>query len=144
MRTRLLLFAVFSFFTATVAYGQLPANELEGTWEMVSQKLVYPDSVVDRSEQVAYTTKTLNSTHFAFGRQTQEEEIFAGGGRYSYDGETYTEHITWHSAAGLAGQAITFDARVEGDTWYHTGEIGDFVLEEVWQRIDPKAATASN
>lgn len=136
MRSRSLLLLVVSLFAATAVLGQLPANELEGTWVLVSQTAIYPDSTVDRTDQIAHTTKILNSTHFAFGRQIADEEIIAGGGTYTYDGDTYTEHIEYHSAAGLAGQSITFSARLEGDLWYHVGDLGDFALEEVWERVD--------
>ena len=127
---------VFAFlFLLSAAYAQLPANVLEGTWEMVSQKLVYPDSTVDRTAQTPYTLKILNSTHWAFGRHLQDgEEVFAGGGWYEFDGDTYTEHIIYHSG-GLAGQSVPFDARVEGDTWHHSGDLGDFIIEEVWRRV---------
>lgn len=115
--------------------GQLPANELEGTWEMVSQMLIYPDSTVDRTAQTPYTIKILNSTHWAFGRQLVDgEEVFAGGGWYEFDGETYTEHIVYHSG-GLAGQSVNFEARIDGDTWHHRGNLGEFVIEEVWTRM---------
>lgn len=130
------LLSVCAFlFAFSAAYGQLPSNALEGTWEMVSQKLIYPDSTVDRTDQTAYTLKILNSTHWAFGRQLQDnEEVFAGGGWYEFDGTTYTEHIVYHSG-GLAGQSVEFDASVEGDSWRHSGDLGDFVIEEVWRRI---------
>lgn len=131
--------ALFAFlFSFSAAYGQLPANELEGTWEMVSQKLIYPDSTVDRTDQTPYTLKILNSTHWAFGRHLHDdEEVFAGGGWYEFDGETYTEHIIYHSG-GLAGQSVPFDARIDGDTWHHSGDLGDFVIEEVWRRVSPE------
>ena len=132
---RPVLIGMVVLFAASGARAQLPATPLEGSWEMVSQRVVYPDSTVDRTDQIPYTIKILNSTHFAFGRQILDEEVFAGGGTYSFDGETYTEHITWHSSAGLAGQAISFEARVDGDTWHHVGHILDFRLEEVWQRV---------
>ena len=135
---RHLLTTLAFFFAFSAAYGQLPSNVLEGTWEMVSQKLIYPDSTVDRTAQTPYTLKILNSTHWAFGRHLQdEEEIFAGGGWYEFDGETYTEHIIYHSG-GLAGQSVPFDARIDGDTWHHSGDLGDFVIEEVWRRVRSK------
>ena len=134
---RAVFIGIVSLFAVSGALGQLPANPLEGTWEMVSQHSVYPDSTVDRTHQIPYTIKILNSTHFAFGRQILDEEVFAGGGTYTFDGDTYTEHITWHSSAGLAGQSVVFEARIEGDTWYHVGHILDFRLEEVWKRSDP-------
>lgn len=135
MRISILLF-VFLFYSAPQVLGQQPSNVFEGTWEIVSQKLVYPDSTVDRTDQVPHTLKILNATHFAFGRQMGEEEVYAGGGTYTIDGETYTEHIEFHSAGALVGQSVTFDARIEDDLWHHSGQIDDFVLEEVWRRVD--------
>lgn len=121
--------------------AQLPSSDLEGTWEMVSQELVYPDSVVDQTDEWGPGYKILNSTHFAWGRETKNgEEVLAGGGRYEYDAEedVYIEHIEYHSDPALVGIQIEFTARVEGDTWYHIGELQSYKLREVWQRVDPE------
>ena len=134
---RPLLSILAVLFACSAANGQMPANVLEGTWEMISQKLIYPDTTLDRTEQTAYTLKILNSTHWAFGRQLQDgQEVFAGGGWYEFDGDTYTEHIVYHSG-GLEGQSVRFDAEVDGDTWRHYGDVGDFIIEEVWRRVRP-------
>jgi hypothetical protein len=124
------------------ARAQLPSNELEGTWKMVSQELVYPDSVVDRSDHWGSNYKILNSTHFAWGRETRDSTaVLAGGGTYEYYPERnlYVEHIQYHSDPAFAGQTLRFTARVEGDTWYHIGDLGNFKLREVWKRVDPEA-----
>ncbi len=124
------------------AWGQLPANELEGTWKMVSRELVYPDSVIDQSGNWGPGFKILNSTHFAWGRETKDgSQVLAGGGWYEYYPEknVYIEHIQYHSETAFAGQTIRFTARVEEDTWYHIGELGDFKLREVWKRVDPQS-----
>ena len=124
------------------ARGQLPSNELEGTWKMVSQELVYPDSVVDQSDHWGTNYKILNSTHFAWGRETRDSsEVLAGGGTYEYYPErnVYIEHVQYHSDPAFAGQTLKFTARVEGDTWYHIGDLGNFKLREVWERVDPEA-----
>jgi len=123
------------------AVGQLPSNELEGTWRMVSQELVYPDSVVDQSDQWGPGYKILNSTHFAWGRETEDgETVLAGGGRYEYypERDVYIEHIEYHSDPGFSGTTLRFEARVEGDTWYHIGDVGNYKLREVWERVDPE------
>ena len=126
------------------AIAQMPANELEGTWEMVKQERVYPDSTVDYSSQWdGPNYKILNSTHFAWGRETQDgEDVLAGGGRYEYypQKEVYVEHIEYHSDPGFVGQTIQFTARVDGDTWYHIGDVGAYKLREVWKRVDPEEA----
>ena len=124
------------------ARGQLPSNELEGTWKMVSQELVYPDSVVDQSDHWGTNYKILNSTHFAWGRETRDSsEVLAGGGTYEYypERDVYVEHVQYHSDPAFAGQTLRFTARVEGDTWYHIGDLGNFKLREVWERVDPEA-----
>lgn len=126
---------------AAGAWGQVPANELEGTWRMVSQERVYPDSVVDYSDNWGPGYKILNSTHFAWGRETEDgSEVLAGGGWYEYkpEEEVYIEHIEYHSDPGFAGQELEFTARVEGDTWYHIGDLGNYELREVWERVDPE------
>lgn len=128
---------------ASGAVAQLPSNELEGTWKMVRQELVYPDSVVDQSDQWGPGYKILNSTHFAWGRETQDgEDVLAGGGRYEYHPEKdiYVEHVEYHSDPAFAGQTLQFEARVEGDTWYHVGDLGTYKLREVWKRVDPGEA----
>jgi hypothetical protein len=126
----------------TGAWGQLPTNELEGTWKMVSQEVVYPDSVQDRSDDFGSNFKILNSTHFAWGRETKDgKEVLAGGGRYEYypEKDLYIEHIQYHSETAFAGQTLRFDARVEGNTWFITGDLGDGVeLKEVWRRVDSR------
>ena len=129
---------------ASPVLAQLPQNELEGTWRMVKQERVYPDSTVDFSGQWSGPNyKILNSTHFAWGRETQNgEDVLAGGGRYEYypEKEIYVEHIEYHSDPGFAGQTLQFTARVEGDTWYHIGDVGEYKLREVWKRVDPQDA----
>ena len=54
---RVLFIGIVSLFAVSGALGQLPATPLEGTWEMVSQQAVYPDSTVDRTDQIPYTIK---------------------------------------------------------------------------------------
>ena len=130
---------------STSVWAQLPANELEGTWKMVSQELVYPDSVVDRSDNWGANFKILNSTHFAWGRETKDgETVLAGGGRYEYHPErdVYVEHIQYHSDPSMNGVTLRFQARIEGDTWYHVGQVGNFKLREVWKRVDPHEVRA--
>ena len=138
MRNCLLLVLLL---VATPLHAQRPATPVEGTWEMVSQFIVYPDSTVDRGATLSQSFKILNSTHFAFGRQVivdgvVQDEVYGGGGRYNLVGDSlYVEHIEFHSAPDLVGVSIEFRARIRGDTWFHEGQIGESVLREVWRRV---------
>jgi len=130
---------------ASGAWAQLPANEVEGTWRMESQKLIYPDSVVNRSGNWGANFKILNSTHFAWGRETSSgETVLAGGGRYEYypERDIYIEHIQYHSDEAMSGDTLRFEARIEGDTWYHVGDLGEYKLREVWKRVDSEKVRA--
>ena len=141
LRCGFVLFVALLMVGPTTVWGQLPSNELEGTWKMVKQERIYPDSTVDYTDQWGPGFKILNSTHFAWGRETRDgSEVLAGGGWYEYDPEenVYIEHIQYHSDPGLAGQTLRFTANVEGDTWEHIGEVGDYRLREVWKRVDPE------
>ncbi len=126
---------------AVAAAAQTPSTLLEGTWEMVSRRSVYADSIVTPAPVQGPSFKILNGTHFAFGRQTVQggeamDDVYAGGGRYTVDGDSmYVEHVEYHSSAGLVGQSLRFRCRVDGDIWYHSGQIGDFLLEETWRRV---------
>ena len=55
------------------AFGQKPANMLEGTWRMISQTEVRPDTTIVRTT-VPPEIKILNSTHFAWGYQSDNGE----------------------------------------------------------------------
>jgi hypothetical protein len=116
---------------------------LVGTWEMVSQREVYPDTTIDRGRFLGPSYKILNKTHFAFGRQriiggVVQDDVFAGGGRYSFDGKSsYVEYVEYHESAPNVGLTIEFDCQLQGDSlWYHTGTIGEMRLEEVWKRVE--------
>ncbi len=137
MRTVTALALVLLLLSGTNVFAQLTANKLEGSWRMIRQTLVYPDTTIVRN-QVPPSTKILNSTHFSWGYQTDDgEDVLAGGGRYTLYGDTlYIEHLEYHTSPPLVGMDLKFEARVEGDSlWYHTGRIGDFVLKEVWRRL---------
>lgn len=141
LRRGFVLLVALSFAGSTGAWAQLPSNELEGTWKMEKQERVYPDSTVDYSDRWGPGFKILNSTHFAWGRETRDgSEVLAGGGRYEYypKKNKYVEHIQYHSEPGLAGQTLEFTARVDGDTWIHVGDLGEYKLREVWKRVDPE------
>ncbi len=130
-----LLFVSLTFLP-TNTFAQAPANKVEGTWKLTQRTEVRSDTTIV-FRNVSPSVKILNSTHFAWGYQTDNgEDVLAGGGWYELLNDTlYIEHINYHTSPVLVGQEIRFKAQIEGDTWYHTGQLGDFLLVEVWQRV---------
>lgn len=51
------------------------------------------------------------------------------------DGSNYTEIIDLSSSPDALNKTYKFTAKVVGDKWYHSGYIGNWKLEEVWQRM---------
>jgi hypothetical protein len=69
--------------------------------------------------------------------------VFASaGGKMAVHGDEYSELIEFVSDPTderMVGKTGTFKVRLEGDKWYHDGEIktekGDLVIQQVWQRV---------
>jgi len=119
------------------------ADALVGAWEIQSSEYVYTaynDTLIG-AEFVNPSVKILTKKHFAFGHLIDDgESISAGGGEYTYKGETYTEHIKYHSHSPAAGTSVEFKSKLEGDKWtikgVIPGEDGDILLKEIWKRIE--------
>lgn len=124
-------------------HGEMPRadtskNDLEGAWERIFVRLILPDTTIQESfPEEPRKHKLLTATYFAFGEQSEDgEEAFGGGGRYTLDGDTYTETYEYHSSPRMNGRSVAFDTRVEGNLWYISGVVGRFTLEETWRRLE--------
>ena len=118
-----------------------PASELEGVWELTQVTMTTADTSVTTTEFDSPTYKILVGDHWAFGRQVNDSTIMAGGGTFSYDGETYTEVIGYHAVSSVVGQTVNFDIELNGDTWHHVGNISDgegntTTLDETWVKVE--------
>jgi hypothetical protein len=85
------------------------------------------------------TIKILSSTRFQWAAiNTETGEFFGtGGGNYSFANGKYTENIEFFSRdSSRVGMALTFDGKLEGKDWYHSGKSsrGD-AINEVWSRF---------
>lgn len=119
------------------------SDEIQGAWEIVYSEYVYTavnDTLIGAEFEYP-SVKLLTKNHFAFGRRTTNgESISAGGGKYSYGGETYTEHIKYHTHSPAVGTSVEFKSKLEGNKWTIKGVIpgddGDIKLKEIWKRIE--------
>ncbi len=125
-------------------------NPLEGTWELVSGKSTWADTSVTYPETDDWRMiKIISKKHFVFVNQdTSREESFGfGGGTYSLEGDSYTEHIEFFASPYLdfIGKSFSFKSEVKGDQWIMSGTMplkkmglaeNDMDIYEVYKRID--------
>lgn len=138
-------------------------NPLEGVWKLESASYTTPDTTTTVSGEDWNQIKILTESHFAFLGQGTDREDFteggtdsellaavqsfqAGGGTYTVDGDTYTEHIDYFLTPNVAGVSLEFNYEMDGeDRWIQTGtlpmsELGlqqyDTELREVWVRVE--------
>lgn len=116
-----------------------PTLELEGVWKLISAKVIYPDSIIEAT--IFGQKKLLVGDCFAIGYYNPDSSLFAGGGTYDYDGQTYTENIEY-STHDVVNQAVKFDMTLEKGIWSLKGTVlvqegnTSVKLEEVWERIE--------
>lgn len=84
------------------------------------------------------TVKILSGTRFQWAAidPGTKEFMGTGGGRYSFDGGKYTEHIEFFSRdSSRVGSSLTFTGSVTNGDWHHSGlsSRGDSIYE-VWSR----------
>lgn len=128
----------------TSAFGQAGnkaqgnCDNIEGAWEVVSTTIVYPDSTVEMDSSQRKALKVVTPTHWIYIGKSPETGEFtgAGGGRHTTQGNTHTVEREYHTdPMALEAGPTPYDCRIEGDTWYHSGQLGEMRLEEVWQRV---------
>lgn len=114
------------------------AGPLVGAWELVRSG---PESEAGEAvPELAHPVKILSEDRFAFGQRNIDGPLVAGGGTYVYRDGIYVERVEYHWMPALIGLSLTFEARVEGDLWYHKGTFDiagkRLAIDEVWRRID--------
>ena len=116
------------------------SDKLEGVWKIIYQKMENPDTIIERSQFVNSSYKIFTKKHFSLSRQGEDNEFFGHFGKYSYDGETYTEHIEFSSYESVVGQSLKFKSKILGDKWTIDGvfeiEGEEMKLKETWQRVE--------
>lgn len=140
----LLSVLIFSLLASCAAEKK---NELEGVWELVSGKYTSPDTTFEYSdwEAIKVITKSYfatvdqkpNRPKFSEGGTDSEllaayKTFIANGGKYTLEGDTYTEHLKFFSNPNLVNTSASFKYQVKGDQLILSGKF----LTEVWKRIE--------
>lgn len=120
-----------------VAWSQTSGNEpkkaqLEGAWEMVSGQQL-PKGTRD--------IKIIAGGHFVWVIYDTEKgkPMYTGGGTYTLNDTSYTEHVDFMSeeiSAGIVSKDQRFAVKVDGDTLTQTGTLSSGEsLSETWKRV---------
>jgi len=122
-------------------------SKLDGVWKLTYANEVYLDSLTEDliavDSSVYGVEKILVGGRFAIGYYKQDSSLFAGGGTFDYDGQSYIENIEY-STNDVVGQAVRFNMTLKKDIWSLKGTVlvneGDstraLVLEEVWEKVE--------
>jgi len=99
---------------------------IQGTWKLLSGTLIEKGdtTITDYTKDKSFI-KIINDSHFAFLQHDLRKDttsgFAAGGGRYSFDGANYTEHLEYCNAKEWEGHDFTFTMAITGDTLIQKG-----------------------
>jgi hypothetical protein len=125
----LLLAACSSTEKPTPAAESKSSNPLVGTWKLVTGILVEKgDSTITDYTKDKSFIKIINETHFAFllhdlnkGQDSTKAVFASGGGRYTLQDSTYTEHLEYCTDRAWEGHDFPFTVTILGDTLVQRG-----------------------
>jgi hypothetical protein len=118
---------------------------LVGTWRMASAKFGGQESDLP---QTSVTSKHVTPAGFMWLSHDKDGKMTrAAGGAYTLRNEKYTEKIEYGMGDDfevIKKAKISFACKVDGDKWFHTGELPNgTTIEEVWERVKPADSPAN-
>jgi len=137
MKLYLAAFALLFFLFPSYHFAQ-DSTKLIGTWELVSYKYTLPDTVITGTNANFTYIKIITPQFFVYVGQTMPTKEFkrAGGGRYMVKGDMLQELMMFSSIQNMLGKTYKYKCAVNGDSWYHSGQINNIFIEEIWKRVE--------
>ena len=105
-------------------------HPLVGTWKLLEGTIIEKGdtTVTDYTKDKSFI-KIINDSHFSFtlhdltkGKDSAHAVFSAGAGRYTLEGDKYTEHLEYCSAREWEGHDFSFTISIRNDTLIQTGE----------------------
>ena len=128
--TAAFLFVIIILFsTKTHGDTETPAISLQGTWKLLTGTVIEKDDTTITDYTMAKSfIKIINDSHFAFllhdlnkGKDSASAVFSAGGGSYTLNGSSYTEHLEYCNAREWEDHDFTFTVTIKGDTLIQSG-----------------------
>jgi len=102
---------------------------LTGTWHLISGTTITgKDTVVTDYTKGQQMLKIINDSHFSFvrhdlsqGKDPANKIFSAGAGRYTINGDQYTEHLDFCDLREWEGHSFNFTVSVDKDTLVQKG-----------------------
>ena len=131
-----LLFATTSFAIIILSSNdksqsdkETPASSLQGTWKLLTGTVIEKgDTTVTDYTKGRSFIKIINESHFSFlmhdlnkGKDSLSAEFSAGGGKYTLNGNSYTERLEYCNAREWEDHDFTFTVTINGDTLIQSG-----------------------
>lgn len=147
MKKLILLFVVCILFACQ--QNTKTKHPIEGTWLLLKGVTIQQnDTLFTNYTNKQKTIKIINENHFSFLRHdlikgADSTAIFvAGGGRYSIDGNKYTEHLEFCNYREWEDNTFNFELEIKNDTLIQKGvekieELGvDHIIIETYVRLN--------
>ena len=110
-------------------------DALSGNWR-ISARAGQDGQMTEMKRTARKTLKICSETRFQwFAINPETKEFFGtGGGTYELKDGKYTEKLEFFSRDNSrVGASLTFDAKVEGDKWHHSGKSSKGEpVNEIW------------
>lgn len=107
---------------------QTVAVPITGTWRLISgTTITKTDTAVTDYTRGMSMIKIINGSHFAFLKHRQDapkdssNQFDGGGGSYTLEGNTYTEHLDYYGDRNWEGKTFTFTVSISNDTLTQKG-----------------------
>jgi len=111
------------------AEAKTDSLNLSGTWRLLSHTtMTKKDTVVTDYTKTSKFIKIINGDHFAFlshdlnPKKDSSNHFDGGGGRYTLNGDQYTEYLDFYSNHNWEGKPFTFKVRISNDTLIQRGQ----------------------
>lgn len=140
MKQLVILLVFLIFVSCSSELNQTKKLPIEGTWLLISGKTIVKEDTTftDYTDQQK-TIKIINENHFSFLRHdlnkgADSAAVFvAGGGKYSLEENTYTEHLEYCNFREWEDNSFDFEVQITNDTLIQKGieKIEDLGIDQI-------------